>query len=227
MFKIADGRDHFYQWDLDRKLLIEDESITEMHFCNKTDDCSLVVEVYEQGGKRFADVPNILLQDAWNIRAFAYCGDCYTKQSAIYKVQARSKPADYVYTETEVKRWETLAADVEEALQEVEAAINEAEAATNKAENAATHADEAAARANAINDNVSNALKGRSEGAEIVRLDGVSTIAHNVACKVERKNLLPPVFGFSTWESNGITFVNNQDGSITINGTSTAGVSRH
>ena len=42
MFKIYDGRDKFYQWDLDRQLIIDDPTVTQVHFCNRTDDSSLV-----------------------------------------------------------------------------------------------------------------------------------------------------------------------------------------
>lgn len=107
MFKIYDGRDRFYQWDLDRKVIVEDESITQVHFCNRTDDCSLVCEVYELDGVRVADVPNILLQDNWNINVYAY-DRTYTKFCAVYGVEKRSKPADYVYTETETLNYNTL-----------------------------------------------------------------------------------------------------------------------
>lgn len=102
MFKIADGRDNFYQWDLDRKIIIEDSSINEVHFCNKTDNCSLVCEVYEENGIRLVNVPNILLQTDWDIRVYGYCNGSYTKHSARFKVASRSKPADYVYTETDL-----------------------------------------------------------------------------------------------------------------------------
>ena len=113
MFKIYDGRETFYQWDLNRKIIIEDNTIDEVHFCNKTDDCSLVVKAYKEGELSVADVPNILLQTDWPIRVYGYCGGCYTKQSAVFKVAARSKPADYVYTEVEL--WNAEKA-VEEAL---------------------------------------------------------------------------------------------------------------
>lgn len=113
MFKLINDRDSFYQWDLNQKLIVEDSSVDEVHFCNKTDDCSLVCEVYEQDGKRLVNVPNILLTEAWDIRAYAYCNDCYTKQSERFKVIARTKPADYVYTETEIKSWESIEARVE------------------------------------------------------------------------------------------------------------------
>ena len=101
MFKIYDGREHFWQWDLNQKLIVEDPEINEVHFCNRTDDCSLVVEVVDG----LANVPNILLQQDWKIKVYAYSVD-HTKHEACFKVKTRSKPADYVYTETEIKSWE-------------------------------------------------------------------------------------------------------------------------
>lgn len=107
MFKIYDGRKEFYQWDLDRKLIIEDPTVKEVHFCNRTDDCSLVCEVYTEDNLLLVDVPNILLQKDWRINVYAYDGN-YTKYSKRFNVMSRTKPEDYVYTETELKRWETL-----------------------------------------------------------------------------------------------------------------------
>jgi len=115
MFRIEDGREHFYQWDLNRRVIVEDSSITQVHFCNKTDNCSLVVDVYEENGVYLADVPNILLQTDWKINVYGYDKE-YTKHCNVFKVQNRTKPADYVYTETEVKSWE----DLEERISELE-----------------------------------------------------------------------------------------------------------
>lgn len=204
MFKIDDGREHFFQWDLNRRLLIEDDSITNIHFCNKTDDCALNVEVYKDGGKRYANVPNILLQDAWSIRAYAYCGECYTKQKAVYKVEARSKPANYVYTETEVKTWERLAADIEELVTEGREIINEAQEV----------AERTTELVNNIDNNIANALKGNKRGNPIA-LNGVSPIEHDIACKVERKNLFPNFITDKTCPKGSFVKV-NEDGSITI-----------
>lgn len=117
MFRIYDGRIEFFQWDLDRKIIVSDPAIDEVHFCNKTDDCSLVVKVYELNGQRVANVPNILLQSNWDIRVYGYCGSCYTKQAARFKVVGRTKPADYIYTETEVRTLDYL----ESRLDEIEA----------------------------------------------------------------------------------------------------------
>lgn len=118
MFKIYDGRERFYQWDLDRKLIVEDATIEEVHFCNRTDNCSLVCETYTEDGITLVNVPNILLQNDWRIHVYAYVG--YTKHDACFEVVGRTKPADYIYTEAEL--WSAEKA-VNEAL---DAALDEA-----------------------------------------------------------------------------------------------------
>ena len=116
MFKLLDGREHLWQWDLDRQIAVSDSTVTEVHFCNKTDDCSLVVEVVDG----IANIPNILLQQPFDIRVYAYC-DCYTKVEATFKVKARTKPSDYVYTETETLQYSTLGNRIDELQEQVEA----------------------------------------------------------------------------------------------------------
>lgn len=122
MFRIADGREQFYQWDLDRQLIVEDKSIVEVHFCNRTDDCSIVTEVVDG----LANVPNILLQSSFDIRVFGYDGKA-TLHDKKFKVNARTRPADYVYTETEVlsiqKLEEELRNDIEERLDKIEEGV--------------------------------------------------------------------------------------------------------
>lgn len=123
MFSIYDGRESFYQWDLNRKLIVRDKSIKQVHFCNKTDDCSLVVNTYQDGEVTLADVPNILLTQDWRINVYGY-DDLYTKYSACFKVKSRTKPADYVYTESEVMRWQDLEADMRQFMGEVQTAYD-------------------------------------------------------------------------------------------------------
>ena len=113
MFKIYDGRSQFYQWDIDRKLIVEDASINQVHFCNRTDTCSLVCEVYDAEGLRLVNVPNILLQQDWRINVYGYDNN-YTKHCEIFNIVKRSKPENYVYTETEIHHWEELEARVDE-----------------------------------------------------------------------------------------------------------------
>lgn len=107
MFRIYDGREHFWQWDLNQKLIVEDPTINEVHFSNRADKDSLPVEVYEENGLRLANVPNIFLQEDLKIKAYGYSVD-HTKHEAWFYVTTKSKPADYVYTETEVKDYNSL-----------------------------------------------------------------------------------------------------------------------
>lgn len=107
LFKIYDGRNQFYQWDLDRRLIVEDAEITQVHFCNRTDECSLVCETYKEDGLTLVNVPNVLLQQDWRINVYAYDRN-YTKFSETFDVVRRSKPESYVYTETEVLNYNTL-----------------------------------------------------------------------------------------------------------------------
>lgn len=122
MFKIYDGRTKFYQWDINRQLIIDDSTITEVHFCNRTGDCSLVCEVYTRDGLRLVNVPNILLQTDWRIFVYAY-DTFYTKHEEFFDVVARTRPSDYAYEETEVRTWNALQAQVEAGISD----INEAE----------------------------------------------------------------------------------------------------
>lgn len=122
MFSIQDGRKSFYQWDKDRKLIVNDESITEVHFCNRTDTCSLIVETYTEDGVTLANVPNLLLTTAWKIHVYGYDTN-HTKYEKCFDVISRTKPADYVYTETELKDYADLAERIK-ALEEKESGVS-------------------------------------------------------------------------------------------------------
>jgi hypothetical protein len=103
IFKIVDGREYFYQWDTNRQIAVDDPTITEVHFCNRVDNCSLVVEVVDG----VANVPNIILQYGFKLKVFGYDGEA-TMHEQEFEVKARTKPSDYVYTETEIKRFDDL-----------------------------------------------------------------------------------------------------------------------
>lgn len=124
MFQIENGREHFFQWDANQRLIVEDETISEVHFSNGTEDNALVCEVYEENNKRLVNVPNILLQDSWVIHAYAYLND-YTKVEERFKVFARAKPADYVYTETEVLNYNTLADRIDKVNENIGASVED------------------------------------------------------------------------------------------------------
>lgn len=111
MFIIFNERKQFWQWDTGQRLIVDDDVCPEIHFCNGTNECALVCKVYEKDGIRLVDVPNILLQSAKTINVFAYIRDeneQYTKRSQAFFVMPRTKPSDYVYTETEVLNYYSL-----------------------------------------------------------------------------------------------------------------------
>ena len=113
MFKIYDGKTSFHQWDINQKLIVFNPEVVEVHFTNATLGKALVVEVYTEGEQRLANVPNILLQEAFDIKVYGFCGECVRDKKS-FNVIARAKPEDYVYTETEVKTYEKVMEQVEE-----------------------------------------------------------------------------------------------------------------
>ena len=79
-------------------------------------------------------------------------------------------------------------------------------------------------------DNFGNLLKGYEQGNP-VRIEGTSPIEHEVSVNVDigsatvtkyGKNLLPYPYASESQTINGVTFTVNDDGSITVNGTTTA-----
>lgn len=155
MFKLFDGRDKFYQWDKDRVLIIEDETIKEVHFCNRTDDCSLVVEtIFEpELGQTLAPVPNILLTTDWRINVYGYAKDLsgnYTKHSKVFEVVSRTKPSDYVYTETEIRDYNTLKADIENCEDRVNTLFQEIDIVANSVNDVSKEVDEVKAEAQSL-----------------------------------------------------------------------------
>ena len=112
MLKIEDGRLSFYQWDLNQRLVIDNPSIIEVHYTNALTSPALVCVVYEENGIRYANVPNILLQTDWTIKVYGCC-DEYVLEADTFIVNTKEKPADYVYTETEIKTFSDLEKRIE------------------------------------------------------------------------------------------------------------------
>ena len=120
IFKIEDGREKFYQWDLNRRILVEDDSITQVHFANAATTTAYVVSV----SAGMANVPNIILQQNFDIKVYGYDKE-FTKFEKTFEVEKRSKPQDYVYTETEILNYETLANEIKEVKENIGASIQD------------------------------------------------------------------------------------------------------
>ena len=114
--RLERGFDHAWQWDLNHRLILDGcNSGIEVHFSSCYSENALVTETYADGELVFANVPNIMLTKAADISVFVYIDD-QVAHSALISVFERPKPEDYIYTETEVKRFE----DLERRLNELE-----------------------------------------------------------------------------------------------------------
>ncbi len=111
MIKIENGTPSFYQWDLNQSVILpETEGTVKVHYWQEGLTEALVVEPKVKDGIITAAVPNILFQKALQIEVYIYREDLgqYTERKQIFQVLKRSKPADYVYTETEVLTYKAL-----------------------------------------------------------------------------------------------------------------------
>ena len=102
-----------YQWDLNQRLIFTDiQENAQVHFSKVDDDKeSLVLLTYEENGKYYCNIPNILLQEKGIIYVYIYVQEddkTHTKYEAEILVLFREKPSDYIYTETEVLSLESL-----------------------------------------------------------------------------------------------------------------------
>lgn len=101
IFKIYDGRTNFWQWDTKQKLIVLDDSITEVHFSNRNMTHSIKCDVYvNKDGLRVCNVPSDLLKMPANLVAYAY-SDGTTVKSVKFAVARRPMPSDYISDQNE------------------------------------------------------------------------------------------------------------------------------
>lgn len=146
MFEILNGRSSFWQWDINQKLVVQDlQNGAEVHFSNGNSDYALVTLVKTVDGKKVCDVPNVVLQKSGYVNVFAYVIDGeekYTEYKASILILARSKPEDYIYTETETICYKNLSEKIGDvSLLETDAKENLVDAVNEIAKKAASGAD--------------------------------------------------------------------------------------
>lgn len=100
IFKIYGGRTNFWQWDTKQKLIVLDESITEVHFSNRNMTHSVKRDVYIKGDLRLCNVPSDLLKLPRNLVAYAFA-DGATVKSVKFAVVQRPMPSDYISDQNE------------------------------------------------------------------------------------------------------------------------------
>ena len=95
---LDDGRTELWQWDTGRKIVVDDKSVSEVHYSKYSSTQAITREVIN--GK--ADIPNFLLQDTHAVTAYVYSGSIengYTMAEKTFNVVKKPKPANYVETE--------------------------------------------------------------------------------------------------------------------------------
>lgn len=95
---LDDGRTELWQWDTGRKIVVDDKSVSEVHFSKYSSNQAITREVIN--GK--AEIPNFLLQDTHAVTVYAYSGSVengYTMAEKTFNVVKKPKPANYVETE--------------------------------------------------------------------------------------------------------------------------------
>lgn len=100
MLELIDGRKQLYQWDTGRIASVSIDCDV-VHFSQLLYGDSLAVRV--DNGR--VNIPNQLLLTAQDIHCWAIVADengNYTKREQTLPVAKRAKPADYLYTETEI-----------------------------------------------------------------------------------------------------------------------------
>lgn len=103
--ELSNGQLKFWQWDAGQKVQVP-ENVPTVHL--KFGKSAVELPVLD----RWVDVPDELLQTGNDILLWTYDED-HTLDAVRIPVEKRLKPADYVYTPTEIKTWESLDARIE------------------------------------------------------------------------------------------------------------------
>ena len=100
IIELSNGLDHLFQWDTGQKVKIPD-GVPTVHFKWGNDAVSF------DAVDGWVEIAPELTQKRGNICLWTYNED-HTLDAAEIPVEKRPKPADYVYTPTEIKTWEAL-----------------------------------------------------------------------------------------------------------------------
>lgn len=128
---LDDGRTELWQWDTGRKIVVDDKSVSEVHYSKYSSTQAITREVVN--GK--AEIPNFLLQDTHAVTVYAYAGSVengYTMAEKTFNVVKKPKPTNYVETEEDKAILSKLKAEIgdlselqTEAKDNIVAAIND------------------------------------------------------------------------------------------------------
>lgn len=98
--ELSNGQLKFWQWDTKQKVKVP-ENVPTVHY--KFGSSAVELPATD----RWVNVPDELLQTGKDILLWTYDED-HTLDAARIPVEKRPKPADYIYTPTEIKTWDSL-----------------------------------------------------------------------------------------------------------------------
>lgn len=116
MIELTDDRRVLYQWELNKRIIIDGfpaGTIVEFSRLHDCKDSSIPVLSYEENGRVYANVPNCLLKQPCTIHVFVRPSASDTEnqpQQKCIRVVREEKPEDYDdnYSETEVFSYKNL-----------------------------------------------------------------------------------------------------------------------
>ena len=190
MFKIYDGRTSFWQWDTQQKLIVLDESVTEVNFSNRNMEHSITRDVYTLEGQRVCNVPDIILQLPRNLVAYA-CADGKTLKSVKFAVIKRPIPDDYVMEKEE---------DIDEKFTEIDIALEQLN--ERKADNIIYNEDEQCIQLTANGELIGDKVEVSDISASGIESCEVNEEGHLIVILVNGKVIDAGYVG----NENGVTF---------------------
>lgn len=175
MVTLLDG--DLYQWDTGRVVQIDPDSgynIHEVHFATRKMDFAYVVKTYSENGSTYCKIPNILLQQYYDI----YCYEVRENEdgeestsTTVFKITKRNRPLDYIYTDPEkytYKELEGRVKDLEDAFEEVKSTSIEASTLANEAYTMAESANATASSFSGRIDELQEQIEGSTGGSNNV-----------------------------------------------------------
>ena len=175
MVTLLDG--DLYQWDTGRVVQIDPDSgydIHEVHFATRKMDFAYVVKTYSENGNTYCKIPNILLQQYYDI----YCYEVRENEdgeestsTTIFKITKRNRPLDYIYTDPEKYTYKELEERVkvlEDAFEEVKSNSIETSTLANEAYTMAESANATASSLSGRIDELQEQIEGSTGGSNNV-----------------------------------------------------------
>jgi hypothetical protein len=134
------------QWDVGQEVKISFPSMPatfQVHFGHKKAKEAYAVEAITQNGSAIVQIPNILLQQPHDIIAWVYVSSgmcCETTHIINFDVEARPRPSDYAYKETDILNYATVIEKSQE-IAAIAARAEVAEACNETLESAKSYTD--------------------------------------------------------------------------------------